>query len=139
DLPRSSGHGLIQTLVTSGWISHDPSARDYSLGLRAWQVGERYAGHRTLVEAAGPIMAQLVADVGETVQIARLEGLENVYIAVRESRHPVWIASAVGSRMDAYATGIGKALLSMRPPDELEARFREAVQLRAATENTATS
>lgn len=138
-LPRSSGHGLIQTLVSSGWIAHDPGTRMYSLGLRAWQVGQRYVGHRTLVDSAGPIMERLVDEIHETVQIARLDGLENVYIAVHEANRPMRIASTVGSRLDAHATGIGKALLSMLDRDELIARLREAQPLRSFTPTTVTT
>ena len=53
-------------------------------------------------------MEQIVAEVGETVQIARLDGIENVYIAIRESPHPMRLASSVGLRLHAHATALGK-------------------------------
>lgn len=138
ELPRSSGHGLLLTLVASGWVAHDPDTREYSLGLRAWQVGQRYTGHRTIVETAEPIMERLVEQVGETAQLARLDGTENVYIAIRESGHPMRIASDVGSRLDAHATAIGKALFSMLPRDVLVDRLTAAAPLKAHTVKTVT-
>lgn len=44
-LPRSSTHGLLRTLHAAGWLRQDPESRRYSLGLRAWQVGQQYSGH----------------------------------------------------------------------------------------------
>jgi hypothetical protein len=37
-LARSSARGLVKTLVSGGWLKHNPD-RTYLLGLRAWQVG----------------------------------------------------------------------------------------------------
>lgn len=117
-LPRSSAHALLQTLVDRGWLDLDPDTRRYTVGLKAWHVGQAYTGHGDLVAIAKPVMDALARDVGETVQLARLDGLENVYIAISESAQPMRLASRVGARLLAHATGIGKALLAQLPPDE---------------------
>ena len=136
-IPKSSAHGLLRTLVASGWLTYSTDTRRYQLGLHAWQVGHSYDGHRGLVEAADPVMDELVASVGETVQLARLEGIENVYISIRQSQHPMRMASSVGMRLHSHATGIGKALLSTL--DEGETRRRlTAVVLPRLTANTET-
>src|SRR3954453_18391643 len=49
-LARSSAHGLLRTLVSSGWLLHDPETRIYSLGLRAWQDGQKYNGNSRFAE-----------------------------------------------------------------------------------------
>lgn len=133
--PRSSTHGLLQTLQRTGWIEHDPQKKLFSLGLKAWQIGQRYAGHRNMVERAQPLMNQLVDTIGETVQLARLDGIENIYIAISESPKPMRLASSVGMRLHSHATGIGKALLSQLDPAEAERRLR-AAELPRLTENT---
>lgn len=45
--------------------------------------------------------------LSETAQLAKLDGVENVYIAINHSPHPI--------RLPAHATRIGKALLSCCP------------------------
>ena len=137
DLPRSSAHGLLRTLTASGWLEHDLLSKKYSLGLRAWQVGELYRGHRDLANIAKPIMDRLARTVGETVQLARLDGIENTYIAISESDKEMRLASTVGSRLPAHATGIGKALLSMVDQPEAERRLRSN-SLRRFTDKTIT-
>lgn len=136
-IPRSSAHGLLGTLVESGWLEFSDASRQYRLGLHAWQIGQAYDGHRGLLQAAEPVMEQMVEQLGETVQLARLEGIENVYIGLRESPHPMRMASSVGMRLHSHATGIGKALLSTLPPEEARRRL-SAVALPRLTDNTET-
>ncbi|WP_226534099.1 IclR family transcriptional regulator [Microbacterium paraoxydans] len=124
-LPRSSTHGLLRTLVAAGWVELDPVTKRYSLGLKAWQIGQRYDGHRLLLESGPTLMRALTDQTGETVQMARLDGVENVYIAISPSPNPMRLASNVGMRLHAHATGIGKALLSTLADDDASRRLRQ--------------
>lgn len=136
-LPKSSAHGLLQTLVSAGWLTHNPTDKTYSLGLRTWQVGQGYTGNSALVTVSVPLMDVLAATLGETVQLARLDGIENIYLAISQPHLPMRLASSVGMKLHAHATGLGKALLSMLPPDEARARL-SAVALPRPTEKTIT-
>lgn len=136
-LPRSSTHGLLNTLSQAGWLVHSPSSRQYSLGLRAWQVGQLYTGHQDLANIAKPVMDRLSETLGETVQLARLDGVENVYIAISRAPGSMRLGSSVGMRLLAHATGIGKALLSMLDPAEAESRLT-SVALPRLTDRTVT-
>ncbi|WP_426621244.1 IclR family transcriptional regulator [Microbacterium sp. As-52] len=124
-LPRSSAHGLLRTLVAAGWVEYDVSSKRYSLGLKAWQIGQRYDGHRLLLESGPALMRALTDETGETVQMARLDGVENVYIAISPSPNPMRLASSVGMRLHAHATGIGKALLSTLGDDDVIHRLHQ--------------
>ncbi|GAA4839265.1 IclR family transcriptional regulator [Saccharopolyspora rosea] len=134
-LPLSSAHGLLGTLVHRGFAEFDPASRTYGLGLKAWTVGQGYAGHRDLVGLASPLMDGLAQDTGETVQLSRLDGTENVSIAIAESPQSMKLVSAVGMRLPAHAVALGKALLAGLPPDELRRRYRGA-ELQRCTANT---
>lgn len=136
-IPKSSAHALLATLVNSGWLVYSSQTRQYRLGLHAWQLGQAYDGHRQLTEVAHPVMDSLVTQLGETVQLARLDGIENLYIAIRQSPHPMRMASSVGMRLHSHATGIGKALLSTLTEAEAHRRLSE-VELPRLTANTQT-
>ena len=136
-LPRSSAHGLLNTLSAAGWLDHSASNRQYSLGLRAWQVGQMYTGHQNLANVAKPVMDRLSAVLGETVQLALLDGVENVYIAISQAPNGMRLGSSVGMRLLAHATGIGKALLSMLDQDEAQLRLN-SVALPRLTDKTVT-
>lgn len=124
-LPRSSTHGLLKTLAAAGWVDQDSVTKRYSLGLKAWQIGQRYDGHRLLLESAPSLMGELTDETGETVQMARLDGVENVYIAISPSPNPMRLASNVGMRLHAHATGIGKALLSTLHDEDARRRLHQ--------------
>jgi DNA-binding IclR family transcriptional regulator len=70
--------------------------------------------------AAGTL-DRLAEASGETVHLARLDGSDIVYLAKRESRHPLRLFSAIGRRLPAFATALGKALLAERSAAEVAA------------------
>lgn len=134
-LPNSSTHGLLQTMVLRGFLELDSATRTYTLGLRLWELAQTYRGGSDLVEFARPIMDELVSQTQETVQLARLDGVENVYLAIAESPHPMKLMSSVGTRLFAHATGLGKVLLASLDDVELRARL-EGLELPRFTPRT---
>jgi len=134
-LPASSTHNLLKTLEHRRYLVLHADDRRYDLGLRLWEVAQRYAANDDLPRLAQPIMDRVVGLTGETVQLARLDGIENVYLAISESPQPMKLVSSVGKRLYAHATGLGKVLLAGL--DEREVRRRlERVDLPSFTENT---
>jgi DNA-binding IclR family transcriptional regulator len=134
-LPRSSAHGLLATLAARDYLEFDEETRRYGLGLSAWRLSQAYSGHSDLEHHARPLMEELAAESGETVQLARLEGIHNVYVAIAHSPRPMQLVSHVGSRLHAHATGVGKMLLAGLPPEEARRRLT-AHELPRLTEHT---
>jgi DNA-binding IclR family transcriptional regulator len=62
-------------------------------------------------------MDEIAAATEETVHLGRLEGPDVIYTAKRESKHPLRMHSAVGRRLPAYATSLGRAMLAEQPED----------------------
>jgi DNA-binding IclR family transcriptional regulator len=85
------------------------------LGIRAWQAGNAYLRAVDLAERARPHMERVRDGLGETVQLAVLDGRHNVYVAKVDGRQLLALASAVGRRLAAHATGVGKVLLADLP------------------------
>lgn len=137
DLPVSSLSGLLHTLVSAGWLEFDPASRAYGLGLRALEAGNAYARSRTLIDRATPIMTQIRDETDETVQMAVLDGRHVVYIAKVGGRQALTLASEVGRRLPAHATGLGKVLLAGMPPSALATLFH-GVELERLTDQTIT-
>jgi DNA-binding IclR family transcriptional regulator len=122
-LPRSSLHALLKTLATSGWLQFRGDQRRYAVGIRAWEVGNAYTRGFELYESAAASMTRLRDKLRETVQLAVLDGRFNVYVGKVDGPNLLTLASRLGSRLEAHATGIGKALLSDLEPEELDRRF----------------
>lgn len=137
ELPNSSAHQLLQTVLHRGFIEFEESTRSFRLGFRLWEIAQSYAMDGDLATLAQPLMDELTATTMETVQLARLDGLENVYLAISESPHVMKLVSAVGMRLASHATGLGKVLLSGLSDEELQRRL-DGVDLEQFTDRTIT-
>ena len=114
DMPRSSAHALLRTLVEAGWVRSDASGTLYGIGIRALLVGTSYLDSDPYLPLITPFLDELRADLDETFHLGRLDGTDVVYLATRESKQYVRVANRVGRRLPAYATALGKALLADR-------------------------
>jgi DNA-binding IclR family transcriptional regulator len=123
NIPKSSLHGILRTMAQRGWVETDPTGTRFGLGVRALQVGSAYLDADDVVGLLGSVLDDLAAAFGETVHLGRLDGPFVVYVAKRESVHPLRLYSAIGRRLPAHATALGKALLAERTPEDLEARL----------------
>jgi DNA-binding IclR family transcriptional regulator len=134
DIPKSSLHGILRTMVHRGWVESDGTGTRFRLGLRAVQVGASYVDGDDAVARFAGVLDRLAARFGETVHYGRLSGPDVTYLAKRESVHPLRLYSAIGRRLPAHATALGKALLARR--DDVDDLL--TWPLSALTENTIT-
>ena len=133
EAPKSSIHSVVQTLIGRGWVRRDAGGR-LSIGTRALLVGAAHLDADPVVALTGPVLDDLAAQLDETVHLGRLLGRDIVYLAKRESTQPLRMFSAVGRRLPAYATALGKVLLAHLPEDDLDAHLPERLEaLTAAT------
>ncbi|MGH3387840.1 MAG: IclR family transcriptional regulator [Actinomadura sp.] len=117
-LPMPTIYRLMRTLVNNGYVRQQPSKR-YALGPRLIRLGER-AG-RLLDAWARPALERLVDKLGETANMAVLEGDDVVYVAQVPSRHAMRMFTEVGRRVRPHCTGVGKALLAQLPAETVQA------------------
>lgn len=115
-LPLPTVHRLLRALAHNGFVRQEPSRR-YALGPRLIRLGET-AG-RALGTWALPRLAELVDEIGETANMAVLEADAVVYVAQVPSAHSMRMFTEVGRRVSAHSTGVGKALLSQLPDEEV--------------------
>ncbi len=113
-IPKSSLHGILRTMVRRGWVEADDTGTRFRLGLRAVEIGASYVDSDATVARFARALDGLAAAFGETVHLGRLSGSDVTYLAKRESVHPLRLYSAIGRRLPAHATALGKALLAQR-------------------------
>ncbi|MDA8372203.1 MAG: IclR family transcriptional regulator [Nocardiopsaceae bacterium] len=134
-LPLPTIHRIIRTLVGNGYVRQLPSRR-YALGPRLIGLGE--SASRMLGTWARPHLAQLVEDLGETANLAMLDGDKVVYVAQVPSPHAMRMFTEVGRRVLPHSAGVGKALLAQLPEHEALSTVRRA-GMPAATDRTITT
>ena len=108
----------------------------YQLGVRLFQLGSVFAQQLDLAREAQRVATEVAAECGETVHVAVLEGTDVIYIARVESTHPVRMVSAVGRRLPAHCTGVGKMLLSDLSAQTLNALYPKQTTLPSMTPNS---
>lgn len=135
-LDKSVVHRILTTLAYHQFVQQDPRTRRYRVGLRAWEVGQRYASRRRLEEVAVPLIRDLVEECWGTGYVGLLDGLDIVYVALVPSPGPLRVHVDVGSRTEAHATALGKAMLAFLPQAELDELLLDGNPLRKRTPET---
>jgi len=133
-LPLPTVHRLVGALVHNGYVGRD-SARRYVLGPGLIRLGEIAA--RAVGSYAIPHLTTLVADIGETANMALLEGDEVVYVAQVPSGHSMRMFTEVGRRVPVHCTGVGKALLAQMTDEEV-LKLLDRTGMQAQTPRTIT-
>jgi IclR family transcriptional regulator, acetate operon repressor len=133
-LPLATIHRLLRTLVDLGYLRQQPS-REYALGPRLIRLGE--TSGQLVGPWARPYLASLVDELGETANLAMLDGDQIVYVAQVPSRHSMRMFTEVGKRVSPHCTAVGKAMLSSLPTDQVAAILRTS-GMRRYTDSTIT-
>jgi IclR family acetate operon transcriptional repressor len=133
-LPLPTIHRLLHTLIALGYVRQEPS-RQYVLGPKLIRLGESSAN--MLGVWARPHLARLVDELGESANLAMLDGDQIVYVAQVQSRHSMRMFTEVGRRVLPHCTAVGKAVMSTMPRDAVLEILRRT-GMPGYTENTIT-
>jgi IclR family transcriptional regulator, pca regulon regulatory protein len=120
-LTRAAARRFLLTLVKLGYVNF--SQGRFSLRPRVLELGYAYLSSLSLPEVALPHMESLVAQVNESCSISVLDDTDVVYVARVPTRRIMSITLAVGTRLPAFVTSMGRVLLAGLPDDELEERL----------------
>lgn len=135
DIPLSSLHHLMNTLVVKGYIVRDGSSSVYRVSSKLIQLAASYHAQHDLVGIADSVMQELTELTGETTSLAILQENVIVFIHKRSSQDLLQVVNPVGTRLPAHATGLGKAMLACLPDEEID-RLYPQEQLDKLTSKT---
>ncbi len=134
-LPLATIHRLVRTLVDLGYVRQEPS-RQYSLGPRLMRLAD--SSTKRLGTLAHPYMSNVVDALGESVNLAVLDGEEIVYVAqVQPSQNFMRMFTEVGRRAKPHTTAVGKAILA-EEPDQAVLDLLKRTRMPRRTEHTIT-
>ena len=115
---KTTAYRYLNTLLQAGYIQTNGDA-SYHLGNKILELGSQLLRRMPLRETAHPFLLKLSAETQKTVHLCVLDGTDVVYIDKVESQRSLPMMSRIGSRAPAYCTGVGKALLSSLPTDQV--------------------
>ncbi|QMU69298.1 IclR family transcriptional regulator C-terminal domain-containing protein [Streptacidiphilus sp. P02-A3a] len=132
-LSRATARRSLITLTHLGYAAAE--GRDFRLLPRVLELGYPALSARTLPELAQDHLALLVEQVHESASLAVLDGPDVRYLARVAASRIMSVDIAVGTRFPAYATALGRVLLSALPPAERRAEL-ERLRLEPLTRHT---
>lgn len=137
-LDRSAAQRFTHTLERLGYLRKDPRTRHYALSVRVLDLGYRYIRSSGIVDRAAPYLLDLSRATEEAVSLTMLDDTEIVYLSRLLSRYMLNTNVQVGSRLPAYCTAPGLAMLSRLPRAEAR-RILDRSDRRAYTPHTTTA
>jgi len=126
DLDMSAAQRFTHTLVKLGYLAKDPTTRRFELTVKTLELGHHFTRANRLMERALPYLQHLSKETEETVNLTLPDGTEVVFVSRFLSRHVLNTDVIVGTRLPAYCTAPGRAILSRLPADQAEAIIRRS-------------
>ncbi|GAA1717571.1 IclR family transcriptional regulator [Isoptericola hypogeus] len=114
---KSTLHRTLAALRHRGYAEQD-EAGTYRLGPAAVALGTAYLAEDNLPALLRPALEALRDEVDELVHLGVRAGSEVVYLDKVEPQRPLRVWSAVGRRIPAATTALGRALLAAGPDDD---------------------
>ena len=115
-LPLPTIHRLLRTLIPLGYVRQLPN-RSYALGPGLIRLGN--AAGLQLGTYAQPVLQGLVDELGESANMAMLDGQMVIYVGQAQSSHSMRMFTEVGRRAHMHDTGVGKAILAALPEQQV--------------------
>jgi len=130
-LPKSTVSRLVSELVEHRYLERDSGG--VRLGLRLFELGQLATQPRALRALAVEAMADLRDEIGQTVQLAVLDGGDRVCLGVLHSRAASRRLPRAGERSPAHASAAGRVLLAFAATATAEALTGRNVLERTGT------
>ena len=124
-ISRAAVRRCLYTLAALGMV-HSPDGRSYELLPRVLAVGHAYLAGTPLAKVAQTALDNLGKALGESCSAATLDGDNVLYIARAAVNNLLSIDLGRGSRLPAWATSMGRVLLSALPEEQLEVTLSRA-------------
>jgi IclR family acetate operon transcriptional repressor len=137
-IATSTVHRILTSLEGHGLVSMDPERKLWFIGVAAFEIGNGFLRNRKVVDLGRPIMRDLVAETGESVNLGIEDDGKVVYLAQIECHNPIRAFHRPGTRTAIHSSAIGKAILSSWTDAEVR-KLLEKVGMPGFTRKTLTN
>jgi IclR family pca regulon transcriptional regulator len=135
-IPRAAVRRCLHTLKQLGYA--DADANNFSLKPKVLTLGYSYLSSTPLTVSALPFLNQISRTLNESCSLAVLDERQVLYVARSATSRIMSVALNTGSRLPAYCTSLGRAILAHLPQEVLDDYFSK-VELKAYTDRTVVS
>lgn len=131
---KSTMFSLLHTMEVLNWVVKE-KGDTYALGSAFGMFGNAYFAGMNVVKLFEEKAERALHRIGETLHMAKLEKGELVYLAKKEPAIQLRLISEPGMRVPAYATALGKVLLSELEDQKIRELYVDG-EFQAFTPNT---
>jgi IclR family pca regulon transcriptional regulator len=117
-LSRPSVRRILLTLQSMGYVTCVDGR--WILTARVLSIAQHYSASNALLGAAMPRLMRVAELTQESASLGLLDDVDVVYAARVPVRRIMSIDVSVGTRVPAYATSMGRALLAWSPPNTVQ-------------------
>jgi DNA-binding IclR family transcriptional regulator len=136
-MPKASLHRTLAIFEEAGLVAREPGGRTYAPGDRLSSLAMATLTHDTVSAIRHSILRKLVADLGETCNLAVLKRGELFYLDRVEANWALRLHLPPGTVLPPHCSASGKLLLAFKTPEE-RAKLLENLPLEQFTHRTIT-
>ena len=126
-LTRAAARRYLLTLCDQGYASFD--GKNYSLTPKVLELGFSYISSLGLTEVATPILRRVSSELEHTCSLAVLDDADIVFVG-RAAGHKISnVQLNIGTRAPAFATSLGRVLLSDLESTKLKRMLQETIHV----------
>lgn len=115
----ASVYRVLVTLEGRGIVQFDAGPQTWHIGPTAFLIGARFLRRTSLVERARPVLRALMEATGETANLGVETDGQVLFVSQVETHASIRAFFPPGTMSPMHASGIGKALLAQKPPQEV--------------------
>lgn len=134
-IPKTTTYRIIATLTKNGLLECNENTGKYRVGPELYFLGSLYLGTTDIVKAAEPVTKELNRLTSEAFNVSIFDNGHVVVVMKEESKSFFRFAVHIGSIIPAYASSMGKALLSDLTDEKIDSLYPDE-KLRPVTKKT---
>ena len=129
-LDRGTAFRLVHTLLGLGYL-RAAAGRRFRLALKCLELGHAALAAHGLAEHAVPLLRALVPGIADAGSLGVLEAGEVIYLSrIEGGLDRYGVARPPGTRVGAYATALGQAILAWLPRAEQVAQLESRPRIK---------
>jgi len=127
---KSAAQRFLHTLQMLGYLNQNPTTKAFRLSSKLFELSASYVPEDLLREKAEGVLERANRKCEETLNLTILDGTDVTYIVRFPSKHVVSVNLAVGTKLPAFCTAPGRALLAYAEAAVVEAALARSLLVR---------
>jgi len=132
EIPISSTHRVLRSLLDNHFVVQNPETRQYSLSYKIFTLCSNMKAHNTLVVQARPYMKELAQELQKNVVLCVMSGDKIINLDCIENSEASIYMVKIGKELPLYSTSAGRVFAAYMK----EERARKILENTVRTPNT---